>query len=205
MPCLNIGVLALQGAFGKHMSALRSLGVTSTAVRTPEELRVCDGLIIPGGESTTMAKQMNYIGLWQAIKDFAKIKPVFGTCAGLILMSKEIIESTPYTPLGIFDISVSRNAYGRQIDSFSSEIRFQRPTKAPLPLKAIFIRAPRIESWGKNIDVLASFHDKPILIQQGLHIGASFHPELSKNLEVHKYFAELSEESKLQQAGQIIH
>ncbi|MFT4551611.1 MAG: 5'-phosphate synthase pdxT subunit [Chlamydiales bacterium] len=201
MSSLTIGVLALQGAFGKHLSALSSLGVSSIAVRTPHELRNCDGLIIPGGESSTMAKQMTYIGLWEAIKDFSKTKPLFGTCAGLILMAKEITESTPYSPLGIFDIAISRNAYGRQIDSFSSNISVQLPFGIPTPLKAIFIRAPRIESWGEEIEILATFHEKPILIQQGLHIGASFHPELSENLEIHKYFTELSENTKLQKTA----
>lgn len=201
MTGLTIGVMALQGAFGKHLSALSSLGVSSTAVRTPEELRKCDGLIIPGGESTTMAKQMSYIGLWKSIKSFAETRPVFGTCAGLILMAKEVTEITPYAPLGLFDVTVSRNAYGRQSDSFSSDITIQLPMDIPTSQKAIFIRAPRIESWGEGVEVLATLHEKPILIQQGLHIGASFHPELAESLEIHKYFAELSENIRLQETG----
>jgi pyridoxal 5'-phosphate synthase pdxT subunit len=201
MPSLTIGVLALQGAFAKHLACLSSLRVHSIAVRKAEDLHHCDGLIIPGGESTAIAKQLTFIGLWETIKDFSKTKPILGTCAGIILMAKEISEKTPFIPLGLFNICVARNAYGRQKDSFSFDLNFQLPMKEPAQLKAIFIRAPRIESWAPEIKVLASLNDKPVLIQQGLHIGACFHPELTDNYEIHKHFVGLTGNINLQKTG----
>ncbi|PJD95153.1 MAG: pyridoxal 5'-phosphate synthase glutaminase subunit PdxT [Parachlamydia sp.] len=189
-----IGVLALQGAFAKHMEILRTLPVTPKEVRTPQDLLECDALIIPGGESTTISKQIRYIHLEEAIRLFAEKKPLFGTCAGLILMglptgNPEIIS------LELLDITVERNAYGRQIESFEKpvELFLDKPPVQTFP--AVFIRAPRIKSCGKKVEVLSSFNQEPILIKQGHHLGATFHPELTGQSTIHRYFLKLIKEA----------
>lgn len=181
---ITVGVLALQGAFAKHQDVLKGLGVLTLQVRKPEDLELCDGLIIPGGESSTIFRQMDYIGLIKPLAEFAKNKPIFGTCAGLILMSKEVLNS-PLQPLGILDITVERNAFGRQIESFSTEIEI--PTLLNVT-QALFIRAPRIKHYGPNVQVLATYADEPVLVRQGHHLGATFHAELTLDTVVHEYF-----------------
>ncbi|EFB42024.1 MULTISPECIES: pyridoxal 5'-phosphate synthase glutaminase subunit PdxT [Parachlamydia] len=184
-----IGVLALQGAFAKHMEMLHALSIQAKEVRTPQDLQECDGLIIPGGESTTISKQMRYIHLEEPIREFAKKKPLFGTCAGLILMASEV-DIGEITPFHLLDISVQRNAYGRQIESFEAEVDiFLGRPKQTFP--AIFIRAPLIKSCGKQVEILSSFNHTPILVQQGRHLGATFHPELSHQTMIHRYFFKL--------------
>lgn len=182
----SVGVLALQGAFSKHAAVIDSLGVTPILVRKPSELEECDSLIIPGGESTTMSSRIDFIGLREPLLDFSKTKPIFGTCAGLILMSK-----TCHDPLvscfGILDIEVERNAFGRQSESFSTDIEIAFAEKKK-QLHAIFIRAPKITKTSEDVKILASFNGEPILIQQGHHLGATFHPELSEDSSVHYYF-----------------
>lgn len=188
---ITIGVLALQGAFAKHMEMIRSVGVLAKEVRRPEDLSDCDGLIIPGGESTTMFKNITFIKLEGALKRFAEQKPVFGTCAGLIIMSKRILNDTRQ-PFGILDVEVERNAFGRQAESFVCSLDMQAGGKV-VRVPGIFIRAPRIKAIGSEVKVLASYQGEPVLIMQGRHMGAAFHPELTENIEVHKLFVEICE------------
>ena|ERR1700758_4862278 len=184
----TIGVLALQGAFSKHMDRLKSLGVKAIEVRKREELKQCDGLIIPGGESTTILKQIEFIKLSIDLGEFAKQKPVFGTCAGLILMSKKIIQD-PMTPFGLLDIEVERNAYGRQADSFQVQVDVYLLTRKKIP--AIFIRAPRIKSCTTKVEILSEYEGEAILVKQGHHLGATFHPELTEDASIHEYFIKM--------------
>lgn len=188
---ITVGVLALQGAFSKHIEMLKALGVLTIEVRTPEDLEKCDALIIPGGESTTILRQMNFIELTDKIKEFAIKKPIFGTCAGLILMSEEILNSE-MLPFKILDIKVERNAFGRQLDSFKTDVNVKlNPKKQPISFPSFFIRAPRIKAYGKDVEVLARFEDEPILVRQGHHLGATFHPELTNDTSIHRFFISL--------------
>lgn len=195
-----IGVLALQGAFAKHIAMLESLGVRAVEIRKPEELAVCQGLIIPGGESTTIMRQVNFINFAETLKEFSKHKPLFGTCAGLILMSQEII-GDPLEPFGILNVSVERNAFGRQYESFSTNLTAKLSSTKPELIPAVFIRAPRIRHCGPGVDVLAALEGEPVLIRQGFHLGATFHPELSHHTAIHKYFASLVERSSHHEQG----
>ena len=192
---LTVGVLALQGAFAKHIEMLLSLNVHAIEVRKPQDLDLCDALIIPGGESTTMTRQMHFIKLNDKLKEFGSKKPIFGTCAGLILMSKDILESEMKS-FGLIDIKVLRNAFGRQADSFTTEIALHLNTKKPSLFPAIFIRAPRIQECGKEVEVLASFEGEPVLVKQGHHLAATFHPELTKDPSIHRYFLSIIETNK---------
>ena len=182
-----VGVLALQGAFKKHAEMLQKLGVTVVEVRKPADLSKCDALIIPGGESTTIFKQIRFIELAEPLREFAKSNPVFGTCAGLILISQEIIGDT-MQPFHLLDVSVERNAFGRQAESFHTEIDLQLKPGQHLPCQAVFIRAPRIRHVGDKVRVLAEYQGEPVLVQQGHHLGATFHPELTDNQTIHEYF-----------------
>lgn len=193
-----IGVLALQGAFAKHLECLQGLGVTPCEVRYPEELQACDGLIIPGGESTTMLRLLRISKMEEALKEFAAKRPLFGSCAGLILMSREVY-GYPMNPLGLLDIAVERNAFGRQIESFSTEldIHFQgRAHHQNQRCQVYFIRAPRIRQVGAEVQVLSSFENEPVLVQQGHHLGASFHIELTQDQSLHQYFVHLVKQAK---------
>lgn len=185
-----IGVLALQGDFAKHIETIRSLGVTAKEVRKPEDLVDCDGLIIPGGESTAIVRQIDFIGLREPIEQFAKQKPVFGTCAGLILMSKNI-QGSSMNSLGLLDITVARNAFGRQLDSFNAPILLQLEKGQDDFFHAFFIRAPRILNVGSEVKILATYNDEPVFIRQGHHLGATFHPELTSDPMIHAYFLSL--------------
>lgn len=196
----KIGVLALQGAFAKHKSMLEKLEVAVILVRTPEDLQQCDGLIIPGGESTTIYRQMNFIELVAPVCEFAKTKPVFGTCAGLILMSKDLINGSLTQPFGLLDVTVERNSYGRQIDSFQTELEISL-MKTSKAVSAFFIRAPRIRRCGSDIKILAKYCDEPVLVQQKFHLGATFHPELTADTFIHEYFLSLVDESKAVEEG----
>lgn len=180
-----VGVLALQGAFSKHLAALKKLGVVGQEVRTARDLYECDALIIPGGESTVIFRQLDFIELRGAVKDFGQYKPIFGTCAGLILMSRKVIND-PLEPFGMLNVEVERNAFGRQAESFKTDVELL--LKPPQTIPAIFIRAPRIKGVGEGVKVLASYAEEPILVQQGLHMGATFHPELTDDLTVHRLF-----------------
>ncbi len=186
---LHIGVLALQGAFAKHLEMISSLGARGTAVRFPAQLGQLDALILPGGESTTMQRQMETFHFREALLEFAAKKPVFGTCAGMILMAREEAGRT-ITPLGLVDIAVERNAYGRQYDSFLTKLKIQLKKSSKL-YPCSFIRAPRINQCGAGVSVLATYNDAPVLVQQGRHLCSAFHPELTNDPAIHQYFFSL--------------
>ncbi|MGZ3632705.1 MAG: pyridoxal 5'-phosphate synthase glutaminase subunit PdxT [Parachlamydiaceae bacterium] len=187
----KIGVLALQGAFAKHQEVFAKLGVPTIQVRIPKELEQCDGLVIPGGESSTIYRQMDFIHLIESVKQFSKSKPVFGTCAGLILMSSQIENSTLVKPFGLLDISVERNAYGRQIESFRAKFEVSFISSKKEWVEAFFIRAPRIRQCGSEVRVLATYQNEPVLVQQGIHLGATFHAELVDETCLHEYYLSL--------------
>ncbi len=184
---LTIGVLALQGAFEAHAKALTALGVTAKLIRTPAELKDLDGLIIPGGESTTFLKFLERGGFLDALQSFVETKPTFGTCAGAILLAKNV-ENPAQKSLAALNITVERNAYGRQIDSAI----LTEPTKLPGgPLEMVFIRAPRITHTGANVETLATRDGFPVLVREGHLLAATFHPELSSDPRVHQLFLDL--------------
>jgi pyridoxal 5'-phosphate synthase pdxT subunit len=185
----KIGVLALQGDVIEHVKMLRRLGVEAVEVRTPADLANVDALIIPGGESTTIGKLAAEYGLDRAIP--ARVRegmPVYGTCAGMIALSKEARGGAPPL-LRLMNITVRRNAYGRQVDSFETDL--QIPALGGPPLHAVFIRAPMIESIGPDVEVLASLNGKPVLARQGNMLVSAFHPELTADDRVHRYFVEM--------------
>jgi 5'-phosphate synthase pdxT subunit len=188
----KVGVLSLQGDFAAHGAALERAGAEPVYVREREQLDQIDGLIIPGGESTTMLKLMHYEGLFQPIADFGRVKPVFGTCAGAILMAKDVTHPAQES-FALIDIGIERNAYGRQIDSrvvaLDPAPEFQERT-APGKLEAVFIRAPIIRRMEPGVKVLAEYEGDPVLIEQGRHLVATFHPELTSDPRVHKLFLE---------------
>jgi pyridoxal 5'-phosphate synthase pdxT subunit len=173
-----IGVLALQGAFREHIAMLQRLGADAIEVRLPEQLDDLDALVIPGGESTTMAKLAALYGLDDAIRAFGR--PILGTCAGMILLDR--------SHLGLVDIEVDRNAYGRQVASFEAEVDLRDGGE---PLRGVFIRAPRARELGEGVDVLAELDGEPVLLRDGLVMVASFHPELTDDTRVHERFLQL--------------
>jgi 5'-phosphate synthase pdxT subunit len=185
-PQPTIGVLALQGDFDAHRRRLEELGAKVVLVKKPEQFDQIDGLIIPGGESSTLLKLLGEAG-FEKLKQFVQAKPAFGTCAGAILLATKV-ENPPQASLGALDITVRRNAYGRQIDSSIREGNFENH-----PIEMVFIRAPKIERIGKNVEVIATEGDKkdPVLVRQGKTLAATFHPELSEDPSVHKYFLKL--------------
>lgn len=187
---MRIGVLALQGAFREHIIMLESLGVAAEAVRRPEQLDDCDGLILPGGESTTIAKLAGAYGFLESIAGLHEAgMSIWGTCAGAILISSSIVDAAPgQEPLGIMDIAVRRNAYGRQIDSFESDLEFDGVEGAPF--RGVFIRAPWIESVGDGVDVLCELDGVIVAARQGDLMATTFHPELTGDPRVHRYFLE---------------
>jgi 5'-phosphate synthase pdxT subunit len=190
LPAKKVGVLALQGDFEAHERALERAGATPVQVRTTEGLNEIDGLIIPGGESTTMLKLLHYMNLMEPLRAFAQTKPVFGTCAGAILLAKEVLSPTQES-FGVVDLTVERNAYGRQIDSrvaqLSPTASFEERAGAG-NMEAVFIRAPIIRRTGPGVNVLAEYEGDPVLVEQGHHLVATFHPELTKDARVHKLF-----------------
>ncbi|AVX21346.1 MAG: pyridoxal 5'-phosphate synthase glutaminase subunit PdxT [Bacillota bacterium] len=186
---MKIGVLALQGAFREHRLVLEKLGVEVVEVRKKEQLAELAGLVIPGGESTTIGKLMVDFGLLSEIKErFQQGMAVFGTCAGLILLATEIMGSEQ-PRLGLMEMTVKRNAYGRQVDSF--EVDLPVPAIGAQPLRAVFIRAPYIERVGSGVEVMATFQDKIVLARQGKALAAAFHPELTEDYRLHQYFVDL--------------
>jgi 5'-phosphate synthase pdxT subunit len=188
----KVGVLSLQGDFAAHGAAIARAGAEPVYVRQPEQFRAIDGLVIPGGESTTMLKLLHSDGLMDALAEFGRHKPVFGTCAGAILMATEVW-NPPQESLALMDIAVERNAYGRQIDSrvtvLDPEPEFQKRT-APGQLEAVFIRAPVIRRVNGGGQVLARYAGDPVLVEQGRHLVATFHPELTADSRVHALFLE---------------
>jgi 5'-phosphate synthase pdxT subunit len=188
----KVGVLSLQGDFAAHGAALERAGAEPVYVREREQFDQIAGLIIPGGESTTMLKLLHYEGLYDAVAEFGRTRPVFGTCAGAILMAKEV-SHPPQESFGLMDIAIERNAYGRQIDSRVATLdpapEFEQRT-APGKLEAVFIRAPIIRHINGGVKVLAEYEGDPVLIEQGRHLVATFHPELTKDARVHELFLE---------------
>jgi 5'-phosphate synthase pdxT subunit len=182
----RIGVLALQGDYAAHADALAEAGAIPSLVKNPQDLRL-DGLILPGGESTTMLKFLERRGLFESLKDFTATRPVFGTCAGAILLAREVRHPAQRS-LHVLDAVVERNAYGRQIDSTI----LTEPTSLPGgPLEMVFIRAPRITEVGPEVEVLAHREGFPVLVRQGNLLAATFHPELSHDRRVHKLFVDI--------------
>ncbi|MBN1161775.1 MAG: pyridoxal 5'-phosphate synthase glutaminase subunit PdxT [Dehalococcoidales bacterium] len=187
---MKIGVLASQGAFIEHIITLNKLDIEAMPVRLPVELKGVDGLIIPGGESTTISRLMDSYKLAEEITALARDgMPVFGTCAGMILMASEISGNTTRS-LGLMDITVKRNAFGRQVDSFETDLKI--PVLGEKPFPAVFIRAPIIERYSNNVEVLARLDDNTaVAARQDKLLGMAFHPELTNDLRFHKYFLEI--------------
>lgn len=186
---MKIGVLALQGAFIEHVKVLKNLSVEAVEVRLPEHLEDLDGLIMPGGESTTIGKLATEFGLMEPLRAFAKERPTWGTCAGMIFLARDIgIDRQPI--LGLMDIHVNRNAFGRQIDSFEADLDIS-VLEGP-PFHAVFIRAPVVTGVGKTVDVLSSLKDgRVVAAQEGHLLATAFHPELTDDSRLHEYFLRL--------------
>ena len=196
----KVGVLALQGASQRHAEALAALGARPVEVRTPEDLSGIEGLVLPGGESTTMSRLLELSDLFDPIAErLADGMPAFGTCAGLILLSSRILDGRPdQRSFGVLDVDVRRNAFGRQVDSFETELAVDGLGGGPVP--AVFIRAPVVERVGREVEVLArvpglpgpdgTADDHPVLCRQGPILAAAFHPELSDDLRLHRLFLE---------------
>ena len=187
----RVGVLSLQGDFAAHGAAIERAGAEPVYVRDREQLGAIDGLIIPGGESTTMLKLLRYENLLEPLAEFGRKKPIFGTCAGAILLAREVTHPDQES-LGLMDIGVERNAYGRQVDSRVAEIEAPELEQrtAPGALEAVFIRAPIIRRVGENAKVLARYRGDPVLVEDGRHLAATFHPELTGDPRVHELFLE---------------
>jgi 5'-phosphate synthase pdxT subunit len=183
MTPMRIGVLAVQGNFREHVAMLRELGAEVVEVRLPEQLNGLDGLVIPGGESTAITRLMRLYGLEEAIRSFAE--PVFGTCAGMILLDR--------AHLGLVDVEVERNGYGRQVASFEADLMLEGDAE---PLRGVFIRAPRVTDAGPETEVLASHEGSPVLLREGRFLVASFHPELTGDTRVHERFLDLIREEQ---------
>ena len=178
---MRIGVLAVQGNFREHAAVLRRLGADPVEVRKPEQLDGLDGLVIPGGESTAIMRLVRLYGLEDAIREFGR--PLFGTCAGMILLDRN--------HLGVVDLEVARNAYGRQVASFEADIELVGEDE---PLRGVFIRAPRVSEAGPGVEVLAELDGEPVLLRDGRVLIASFHPELTGDTRVHERFLDLVRE-----------
>lgn len=183
---LLIGVLAIQGDYAAHAEALAEAGAAAVEVRKPEELEGLDGLVLPGGESTTILRFLEKRHFFSALKDYCTQHPVFGTCAGAILLAREVINPAQHS-LGLLDAVVERNAYGRQIDS---SILVADSSLPGGPLEMVFIRAPRILETGPGVEVLARREGNPVLVKQGNIMAATFHPELSTDRRVHRAFVQ---------------
>ena len=190
---MQIGVLALQGAFAAHADCLTSIGVQSVEVRNPEQLSSVDALLMPGGESSTMSQLLESSGLFDPIATrIADGMPVFGTCAGMILLASEILDGrSDQRNFSAIDISVRRNAFGRQVDSFEATLN-----SSVGDFHGVFIRAPRIERVGDDVEVLGSINNEPVLVRQGNVLAASFHPELSNDARLHEYFVSITANKK---------
>ena len=187
-----IGVLAVQGDFLEHRQILDSIGVTSTEVRLPQQLDEIDGLIVPGGESTTIVQLLDIYKISEVLRHRVQSgMPVWGTCAGMIVLADRLTDKRP-VPLRLMDIEVSRNAFGRQLDSFETDLEIS--ALGELPFRAVFIRAPVVCSIGKDVSVLARLDDgRPVAVRQDRKLATAFHPELTGDGRLHQYFAEITE------------
>ncbi|WP_071396519.1 pyridoxal 5'-phosphate synthase glutaminase subunit PdxT [Bacillus tuaregi] len=189
---ISIGILGLQGAVREHVRSVQACGAEAVVVKRVEELEGIDGLIIPGGESTTMRKLIDQYGFMEPLKVFAaKGKPMFGTCAGLILLAKELVGNTE-SHLGIFDVAVERNSFGRQKDSFEAELHIRGLDE---PFVGVFIRAPHIVMAGENVEILAKHEGRIVAAREGQILGCSFHPELTEDHRMTELFMEMVRES----------
>jgi len=191
----KVGVLALQGASKRHAEAVAALGASPVEVRTPDDLAGIEGIILPGGESTTMSRLLDLAGLFEPLAErLAEGMPAFGTCAGMILLSCRILDGRPdQRSFGVLDVDVRRNAFGRQVDSFEAELQIDGLAGEGRPgggFPAVFIRAPVIERVGEGVEVLSSVDGHPVLCRQGPVLAAAFHPELSDDLRLHQRFLE---------------
>lgn len=195
---MTVGILALQGNFEKHLEKLYALDCPALLVKYPEQLHGIDGLVLPGGESTCMALLMEKTGFNSAIKDFAQEKPVFGTCAGLILMAAEPNDKRVKS-LNLLDIVVDRNGYGRQVHSGIHEISSTLNGQFSVQ-EGMFIRAPKITKTGDDVSVLGKFGNDPVLVQEGHHLAACYHPEMTEDLSVYSHFLEMISSKKLAHA-----
>jgi 5'-phosphate synthase pdxT subunit len=182
---MNIGILALQGNYYKHKKVLDVLGIKNTLIRNAQQLDKCDSLIIPGGESTTMSKLIDNNKLRNILIDFAMINPILGTCAGMIMLSTTM-PTDNMVPLNIMDFQIKRNAWGRQVHSFSEDIYLDFDKDKSF--HAVFIRAPKISRIGEGLQVLSTYNDEPILVSDGMHIVSVFHPEIGNDFRIHEYF-----------------
>ncbi|MBC7246589.1 MAG: pyridoxal 5'-phosphate synthase glutaminase subunit PdxT [Actinobacteria bacterium] len=190
----TIGVLALQGAVREHLRMIEDCGARGIAVKYPAELQVCRGLIIPGGESTTMGRLMQAHGFLEEIRSLAREgMPLYGTCAGLIMMAARLAEGDQPL-LGLMDITARRNAFGRQVDSFETDIALRGVEEAERPFRAVFIRAPWIEEVGPQVSVMGEFRGRPVMARQDGMLVSAFHPELTDDGRVHRYFLRMVDE-----------
>jgi len=194
---MKVGVLALQGNFREHLAMLDRLGVEGVEVRLPEQLDGLAGLIVPGGESTAIGRLARLYGLDEAIDQFPA--PIFGTCAGMILLARDAVDGTPDQPLlGLLDVTVRRNGYGRQVFSFEADLALEGTQRL---FRGVFIRAPRIESAGTNVSVLAELDGVPVLVREGRVLAAAFHPELTDDTRVHELFLQMVREERAAHVG----
>jgi pyridoxal 5'-phosphate synthase pdxT subunit len=186
----TVGVLALQGAFGAHVERLRTVGVDAVEVRTPHQLERVDALVMPGGESTTMSNLLGSTELFDPIAErIGDGMPVFGTCAGMILLADKILDGRDdQRHFGVLDITVRRNGYGRQVNSFETDLDLG---DGGAPFHGVFIRAPRVEAVGPDVEALASYEGDPVLVRQGRLLAAGFHPELTDDVRLHELFVEI--------------
>ena len=191
----SVGLLTLQGDYEKHRQAFAALDVETTGVRRPADLEQISGLVIPGGESTTLTRLMDSGGLRQPLRDYAAEHPVMGTCAGLIMMSKSLVDEEfkdfGVKPLGVLNCQVQRNGYGRQIDSFTAPVAIDILDGSDEPFPAVFIRAPRIVAVGPDVEVVAQHEGEPVAVRQRNLLGLTFHPELTGDLRIHNVFLQM--------------
>ncbi|MBV7509605.1 pyridoxal 5'-phosphate synthase glutaminase subunit PdxT [Bacillus sp. sid0103] len=193
---IKIGVLALQGAVREHIRSVEACGVEAVAIKQKEQLEEIDGLILPGGESTAMRRLIDKYDFMDALKQFAKEgKPMFGTCAGLILLAKNLV-GYDESHIGVMDIKVERNSFGRQVDSFEADLAIKDVAEN---FPAVFIRAPHIVEAGENVEILCKHNDRIVAAREGQFLGCSFHPELTENHDLTAYFVEMVKEAKQKQ------
>ena len=183
----KIGILALQGNFEQHKIMFDILGIDNIFIRYSSDVEKCDAIVIPGGESTAISKQIDRNNLRYVLQEYSKTNPLFGTCAGMILLSSTNV-SNNLQPLEIMDFTVNRNAYGRQIESFSDD--FQLDFCDDENFHGVFIRAPKISKMGKSIKILAKYKKQPVMIRDGRHFATTFHPEMGTDIRIHNYFME---------------
>jgi pyridoxal 5'-phosphate synthase pdxT subunit len=192
---VKVGVLALQGAVREHIRSVEESGAEGIAIKKVEQLKEVDGLILPGGESTAMRRLIDKYGFMDALKEFAaEGKPMFGTCAGLILLAKNLVGHEPH--IGVMDITVERNSFGRQVDSFEADLAIKDVADN---FPAVFIRAPHIVEAGAEVEILAKHNDRIVAAREGQFLGCSFHPELTDSHDITAYFVEMVKEAKAKQ------